>query len=65
MAEYKQGDKIIILDYNGKPLVPQVVARIEEIYPDGKYRLDLPDGAACFRMLSISRKLMRIPTQNT
>ncbi len=57
MAEYKQGDKIIILDYNGKPLVPQVVARIEEIYPDGKYRLDLPDGAACFEYAEHFQKI--------
>ena len=30
MSKYKPGDNIIILDYNGKPLVPQVVAKIEE-----------------------------------
>ncbi|WP_026658131.1 hypothetical protein [Butyrivibrio sp. AC2005] len=48
MAKFKPDDKVIILDYNGKPLVPQVVARIEEVYEDGRYRLDLPDGAACF-----------------
>ncbi|WP_026524533.1 MULTISPECIES: hypothetical protein [unclassified Butyrivibrio] len=48
MSKYKPGDKIIILDYNGKPLVPQVVAKIEEVYGDGRVRLDLPDGAACF-----------------
>ncbi|WP_408069709.1 hypothetical protein [Butyrivibrio sp. JL13D10] len=48
MAKYKPDDKVIILDYNGKPLVPQVVARIEEVYGGGRYRLDLPDGAACF-----------------
>ena len=27
---YKKGDKVIILDYNGKPLIPKVVAEIEE-----------------------------------
>lgn len=48
MAKFKPDDKVIILDYNGKPLVPQVVARIEEVYENGRYRLDLPDGAACF-----------------
>ena len=48
MAKFKPDDKVIILDYNGKPLVPQVVARIEEVYEGGKYRLDLPDGACCF-----------------
>ena len=48
MTKYKPGDKIIILDYNNKPLVPQVVAKIEEVYSNGKVRLDLPDGACCF-----------------
>ncbi len=48
MAKFKPDDKVIILDYNGKPLMPQVVARIEEVYENGRYRLDLPDGAACF-----------------
>ena len=48
MASYKIGDKVIILDYNNKPLVPQVVAEIEDICGDGRYRLHLPDGAGCY-----------------
>ncbi|MCR4903140.1 MAG: hypothetical protein K6A23_09790 [Butyrivibrio sp.] len=48
MASYKVGDKVIILDYNGKPQVPQVVAEIEDICDDGRVRLHLPDGGGCY-----------------
>ena len=48
---YKKGDKVIILDYNGKPLVPQVVAEIEEVYAEDRVRLLLPDGACCLEFV--------------
>ncbi|SFC84202.1 hypothetical protein [Butyrivibrio sp. YAB3001] len=44
---YKKGDKVIILDYNGKPLVPHVVAEIEDVYGPDRVRLLLPDNACC------------------
>ena len=33
---YKIGDKVIILDYSGKPLDPAVVAEVEDVYGQGK-----------------------------
>ncbi len=57
MASYKVGDKIIILDYNGKPLVPQVVAEIEDICGNGRYRLFLPDGAGCYEYENSFQKI--------
>ena len=48
---YKKGDKVIILDYNGKPLVPQVVAEIEDVYAEDRVRLLLPDGACCLEFV--------------
>ena len=44
---YKKGDKVIILDYNGNPLEPAVVAEIEELYTKDRVRLLLPDHACC------------------
>ena len=57
MATYKTGDKVIILDYNGKPVVPQVVAEIEEICEGDKVRLHLPDGAGCYEFTNMFKKI--------
>ncbi|MCR5102685.1 MAG: hypothetical protein K6B41_15160 [Butyrivibrio sp.] len=46
--ELKVGDKVIILDYNGKPQVPHVVAEIEEIISKTRVRLYLPDKGGCY-----------------
>jgi hypothetical protein len=48
---YKKGDKVIILDYNGKPLIPQVVAEIEDVYGPDRVRIHLPDGACCLEFV--------------
>ena len=42
---YKKGDKVILLDYSGKPLDPPVVAEIEEVYKEDRVRLLGPDHA--------------------
>ncbi len=44
---YKRGDKVIILDYNGKPQIPNVVAEIEDVYGEDRVRLHLPDNGCC------------------
>ena len=57
MASYKVGDKVIILDYNGKPVVPQVVAEIEDIVSPTKVRLHLPDNACCYEYTDAFEKI--------
>ena len=54
---YKIGDKVIILDYSGKPLDPAVVAEIEDVYGQDRVRLHLPDNACC---LEFTDKLEKI-----
>ncbi len=54
---YKKGDKVIILDYNGKPLVPQVVAAVEDVYGEDRVRLLLPDGACCLEFTDHFEKI--------
>lgn len=54
---YKKGDKVIILDYNGKPLDPAVVAEIEEVYGDDRVRLLLPDHACCMEFVDRFEKI--------
>ena len=54
---YKKGDKVIILDYNGKPLVPQVVAEVEDVYGEDRVRLLLPDGACCLEFVNHFEKI--------
>ena len=44
---YKTGDKVIILDYSGKPLDPAVVAEIEDVWGPDRVRLRLPDNGCC------------------
>ncbi len=57
MASYKVGDKVILLDNNDKPLVPQVVAEIEDILDNNMVRLHLPDGAGCYEFTNRFRKI--------
>ena len=54
---YKKGDKVIILDYSGKPLDPPVVAEIEEVYGDDRVRLLLPDHACCMEFVDRFEKI--------
>ncbi|MCR4757416.1 MAG: hypothetical protein K5792_06410 [Butyrivibrio sp.] len=54
---YKKGDKVIILDYNGKPLIPKVVAEIEEVYGEDRVRLHLPDNACCLEFVDHFEKI--------
>lgn len=54
---YKPGDKVIILDYNGKPLDPAVVAEIEEVYGKDRARLHLPDNACCLEFTDKFKKI--------
>ncbi len=54
---YKKGDKVIILDYNGKPLAPAVVAEIEEVYAPDRVRLLLPDHACCLEFTNRFEKI--------
>ena len=54
---YKKGDKVIILDYGGKPLDPAVVAEIEEVYGDDRVRLLLPDHACCLEFVDRFEKI--------
>ena len=51
MHKYKPGDKVILLDYNGKPIVPYVVAKIEDIIGPDRVRLFLPDHACCLEFI--------------
>lgn len=54
---YKKGDKVIILDYSGKPLDPAVVAEIEEVYGPDRVRLLLPDHACCLEFVDRFEKI--------
>ena len=54
---YKKGDKVIILDYSGKPLDPPVVAEIEEVYKEDRVRLLLPDHACCLEFVDRFKKI--------
>ena len=54
---YKKGDKVIILDYSGKPLEPAVVAEIEEVYGQDRVRLLLPDHACCMEFVDRFEKI--------
>ncbi len=54
---YKKGDKVIILDYNGKPLIPYVVAEIEDVYGSDRVRLHLPDNACCLEFCQNFEKI--------
>ena len=54
---YKKGDKVIILDYSGKPLDPAVVAEIEEVYGEDRVRLLLPDHACCMEFVDRFEKI--------
>ena len=54
---YKKGDKVIILDYSGKPLDPPVVAEIEEVYGEDRVRLLLPDHACCLEFVDRFEKI--------
>ncbi len=57
MRMYKSGDKVIILDYNQKPLVPQVVAEIEDVIAEDRVRLKLPDNACCMEFVDRFEKI--------
>ncbi len=54
---YKKGDKVIILDYSGKPLNPAVVAEIEEVYSPDRVRLHLPDNGCCLEFVDRFEKI--------
>ena len=54
---YKKGDKVIILDYSGKPLDPPVVAEVEEVYGEDRVRLLLPDHACCMEFVDRFEKI--------
>lgn len=54
---YKIGDKVIILDYSGKPLDPAVVAEVEDIYGQDRVRLRLPDNACCLEFTDMFEKI--------
>ena len=54
---YKKGDKVIILDYNGKPLVPYVVGVVEDVYGPDRVRLIMPDGAGCLEFVDRFEKI--------
>ncbi len=54
---YKKGDKVIILDYSGKPLDPAVVAEIEDVYGQDRVRLHLPDNACCLEFVDHFQKI--------
>ena len=54
---YKKGDKVILLDYSGKPLDPAVVAEIEEVYGEDRVRLLLPDHACCMEFVDRFEKI--------
>lgn len=54
---YKKGDKVIILDYSGKPLDPAVVAEIEDVYGPDRVRLLLPDHACCMEFVDNFKKI--------
>ncbi|MCR5671356.1 MAG: hypothetical protein K6G10_10160 [Butyrivibrio sp.] len=54
----KIGDKVIILDYNNKPLVPEVVAEVDDLYVQtDRVRLRLPDNACCMEFTDRLKKI--------
>ena len=54
---YNKGDKVIILDYNKKPLNPPVVAEIEDVISNDRVRLLLPDHACCLEFTTNFEKI--------
>ena len=54
---YKKGDKVILLDYSGKPVVPNIVAVIEDVYGDDRVRLLLPDNGCCLEFVDRFKKI--------
>ena len=54
---YKKGDKVIILDYSGKPVVPNVVAVVEDVIADDRVRLLLPDNGCCMEFVDRFEKI--------
>ena len=54
---YKKGDKVIILDYNDKPLIPHVVGEVEDVYGPDRVRLIMPDGAGCLEFTDRFEKI--------
>ena len=54
---YKKGDKVIILDYNGKPIIPKVVAEIEDVLGEDRVRLHLPDNGCCLEFVDRFEKI--------
>lgn len=54
---YKKGDKVILLDYNNKPVMPQVVAEIEDVLGKDRVRLHLPDNACCLEFTNRFQKI--------
>ena len=49
---YKKGDKVIILDYNQKPIVPNVVAVVEDVIKEDRVRLLMPDNGCCLEKIN-------------
>lgn len=54
---YKKGDKVIILDYNQKPVVPNVVAVVEDVIAEDRLRLLLPDNGCCLEFTNQLQKI--------
>ena len=54
---YKKGDKVIILDYNQKPVVPNVVAVVEDVIAEDRLRLLLPDNGCCLEFTNLLQKI--------
>ncbi|MBR4669683.1 MAG: hypothetical protein IKO84_03705 [Butyrivibrio sp.] len=54
---YKKGDKVIILDYNQKPIVPNVVAVVEDVIREDRLRLLMPDNGCCLEFTEHLKKI--------
>ena len=54
---YKIGDKVIILDYNQKPIVPNVVAVVEDVIREDRLRLLMPDNGCCLEFTEHLKKI--------
>jgi len=54
---YKKGDKVILLDYSGKPVVPNIVAVIEDVFGNDRVRLLLPDNGCCMEFVDRFEKI--------
>lgn len=54
---YKQGDKVILVDSNGNPIVPELVAVVEEVYDNDRVRLILPDNGGCLEFTYDLKKI--------